>query len=65
LREVIVAAWRRSGLKLAAVRSSASEEDGEDASWAGVFPTVLPVTSEGEMLAAVENLFQGAARTLS
>ena len=58
LREVIVAAWRRSGLKLAAVRSSASEEDGEDASWAGVFPTVLPVTSEGEMLAAVEACFR-------
>ena len=58
LREVIVAAWRRSGLKIAAVRSSASEEDGEDASWAGIFPTVLPVTSEGEMLAAVEACFK-------
>ncbi len=58
LREVIVAAWRRSGLNMAAVRSSASEEDGEDASWAGIFPTVLPVTSEGEMLAAVEACFR-------
>ena len=58
MREIIVAAWRRSGLKIAAVRSSASEEDGEDASWAGVFPTVLPVTSEGDMLAAVEACFR-------
>jgi len=58
LREVIVAVWHRSGLTMAAVRSSASEEDAEDASWAGVFPTVLPVTSEGEMLAAVEACFR-------
>ncbi len=58
MRDAIVAAWRRSGLKIAAVRSSASEEDGEHASWAGVFPTVLPVASESEMLAAVETCFR-------
>ena len=58
LREIIAAAWRRSGLKIAAVRSSASEEDGEAASWAGIFPTVLPVTTEAEMLASVEACFR-------
>ena len=58
LREIIVAAWWRSGLTMAVIRSSASEEDGEDASWAGIFPTVLPVTSEGDMLAAVETCFR-------
>ena len=39
---------------MAAVRSSATEEDGREASWAGVFPTVLPVSDEVELLAAVE-----------
>ncbi len=58
LREAIVAAWRRAGLRVAAVRSSASEEDGREASWAGVFPTVLPVSGEEELLAAVEACFQ-------
>ncbi len=58
LREAIVSAWRRSGLRLAAVRSSAIEEDGDSASWAGVFPTVLPVASEETLIAAVEACFR-------
>jgi pyruvate,water dikinase len=58
LRDLVVAAWRRTGLKVAAVRSSANEEDGSEASWAGVFPTVLPVYDEDEMIAAVESCFR-------
>jgi phosphoenolpyruvate synthase/pyruvate phosphate dikinase len=58
LRDLVVAAWRRAGLKVAAVRSSANEEDGSEASWAGVFPTVLPVYDEEEMIAAVESCFR-------
>ena len=58
LREAIIAAWHRSRIEIAAVRSSASEEDGQDASFAGVFPTVLPVRSEEEMLAAIEACFR-------
>jgi phosphohistidine swiveling domain-containing protein len=58
LREAIVSAWRLSGMRLVAVRSSASEEDGDSASWAGVFPTVLPVASEEALIAAVEACFK-------
>lgn len=58
LRATIVAAWRRAGIKAAAVRSSASEEDGSKASWAGIFPTVLPVRDEDEMISAVEACFR-------
>ncbi len=52
--EAILTAWRSSGFRAAAVRSSATEEDDEDASWAGVFPTVLPVKDENGLLAAIE-----------
>ncbi len=52
--EAVLAAWRSSGFRAAAVRSSATEEDDEDASWAGVFPTVLPVRDENGLLAAIE-----------
>jgi pyruvate,water dikinase len=58
LREAIVAAWRRARLRVAAVRSSATEEDGDDSSWAGVFPTVLPVRDEEGLLAAVLSCFR-------
>ena len=58
LSEAILSEWRRSGLRLAAVRSSAIEEDGDSASWAGVFPTVLPVASEETLIAAVEACFR-------
>ena len=57
-REAIAAAWRQSGIEIAAIRSSASEEDGQDASFAGVFSTVLPVRTEEEMLAAIEACFR-------
>lgn len=58
LRDIILAVWRRTDLKVAAVRSSANEEDGREASWAGVFPTVLPVCDEKELIAAVESCFR-------
>lgn len=58
LREAIVTAWRRAGFRVAAVRSSATEEDGREASWAGIFPTVLPVNDEESLLAAVQECFQ-------
>jgi len=58
LREAVVAAWRRAGLGVAAVRSSAAEEDGQESSWAGVFPTALPVSDEDGLIAAVEACFR-------
>lgn len=58
LRETIVAAWRQSGFTVAAVRSSAAEEDGRDASWAGIFPTELAVEDEDALIAAVERCFR-------
>lgn len=58
LRDDLAEAWRRSGFRIAAVRSSATEEDGRETSWAGVFPTVLPVRDADEMIAAVQNCFR-------
>ncbi len=58
LREAILSAWRRAGISVAAVRSSASEEDGRTASWAGVFPTTLPVEGDHDLIAAVERCFR-------
>ncbi|MCW2272907.1 pyruvate,water dikinase [Rhodoblastus acidophilus] len=58
LREDLAEAWRRSGFRNAAVRSSATEEDGRETSWAGVFPTVLPVRDADEMIAAVQTCFR-------
>jgi rifampicin phosphotransferase len=58
LRDLIVAAWRRAGMAAAAVRSSATEEDGRTASWAGIFPTTLPVEDEPALIAAVERCFR-------
>lgn len=58
VRDAILAAWRAAGFSAAAVRSSAREEDGRAASWAGVFPTTLPVEDEGALLAAVESCFR-------
>lgn len=57
LRAAVVDAWRRARFAVAAVRSSASEEDGGQASWAGIFPTLLPITGEDQLLAAVEHCF--------
>lgn len=58
LREAIVKAWREAGLSAAAVRSSAAGEDGRTASWAGVFPTTLPVEDADALVAAVERCFR-------
>ncbi len=58
LLDLIVAAWRRAGISAAAVRSSATEEDGRTASWAGIFPTTLPVEDEHALIAAVERCFR-------
>jgi rifampicin phosphotransferase len=58
LRELIAAAWREAGLGVAAVRSSAAEEDGREASWAGIFPTELVVEDEAALIAAVERCFR-------
>jgi len=58
LLDLIVATWRRAGIAAAAVRSSATEEDGRTASWAGIFPTTLPVGDEHALIAAVERCFR-------
>lgn len=58
LLDLIVAAWRRAGIAAAAVRSSATEEDGRTASWAGIFPTTLPVEDESSLIAAIERCFR-------
>lgn len=57
LRATVVEAWRRAEFTIAAVRSSASEEDGREASWAGIFPTLLPITDEEQLLDAVAQCF--------
>lgn len=58
LLDLIVGAWRQAGITAAAVRSSATEEDGRTASWAGIFPTTLPVEDEHALIAAVERCFR-------
>jgi pyruvate,water dikinase len=58
LRDLLALEWRRSGFQAAAVRSSSSEEDGRETSWAGVFPTVLPVCDAEAMIDAVEACFR-------
>lgn len=58
LREVILCAYRKAGIKTAAVRSSATEEDRPDASWAGVYSSILPVTGEQQLIEAVETCFR-------
>ena len=58
LRDALAEAWRKSGFTTAAARSSATEEDGRETSWAGVYPTVLPIRDADEMIAAVENCFR-------
>ncbi|MFH1044681.1 MAG: PEP/pyruvate-binding domain-containing protein [Pseudomonadota bacterium] len=58
LREVILGAYRKAGIKTAAVRSSATEEDRPDASWAGVFSSILRVTGEQKLIEAVEICFR-------
>lgn len=52
--ETVTRAWRSLGAGPVAVRSSAIGEDGEEASFAGQFETVLDVRDERALLAAVE-----------
>ncbi len=58
VRQEILEAYRSRGIRTAAVRSSAVEEDRAEASWAGIYSTVLRVTTEAELIAAVEECFR-------
>lgn len=53
-REALLQAYRNMGGGAVAVRSSAPGEDGEDASYAGIFCSVLGVNGEAELIGAVE-----------
>lgn len=53
-RDELLAAYRRLGGGAVAVRSSAIEEDGAAASYAGIYCSELPVSGEAALLAAVE-----------
>lgn len=54
IRPELLAAYRRLGGGPVAVRSSAVEEDGELASYAGIYCSELPVDGAAALLAAVE-----------
>lgn len=54
LREQIIAAYRATGFRSVAVRSSATLEDLAEASFAGIYISHLNVSSEEELLQAVE-----------
>ncbi len=54
VRQELLAAYRHMGSGPVAVRSSALEEDGEAASYAGVYCSELPVEGEAALVAAVE-----------
>lgn len=54
VREEALAAYRGLGGGTVAVRSSAIEEDGETASYAGVYGSELPVAGEAALIAAIE-----------
>ena len=58
LRQTILDAYRGKGIATAAIRSSAVDEDQAEASWAGIYPTTLRVTTERELLAAIEECFR-------
>ena len=53
-RAALLAGYRALGGGAVAVRSSAPGEDGEDASYAGIFCSVLGVDGEAALIAAVE-----------
>src|SRR5215471_6110553 len=57
-REELLAAYRRLGAGLVAVRSSAAAEDGAEHSFAGQQETILGVHGEQPLLDAVERCFQ-------
>ncbi len=54
LRDEVLAAYRALGGNTVAVRSSALEEDGLSASYAGIYQSVLGVSGEQALLAAIE-----------
>ncbi|GAB2574995.1 phosphoenolpyruvate synthase [Paractinoplanes abujensis] len=54
-RDHILSAYEALGAGLVAVRSSAAVEDAPDASYAGMFDTVLDVRGPDELLAAIEH----------
>jgi len=55
LHEMVLAAYRELGGGPVAVRSSAVDEDGAAASYAGVYSSLLGVDGEAALLAAVEH----------
>lgn len=58
IRREILQAYHLRGIRRAAVRSSAIVEDLTEASWAGIFSTLLPVVTETELIAAIEECFR-------
>jgi len=55
LHETVLAAYRALGGGVVAVRSSALDEDGIGASYAGIYSSVLGVAGEAALLAAIEH----------
>lgn len=55
LHEAVLAAYRALGGGTVAVRSSALDEDGAGASYAGIYSSVLGVASETALLAAIDH----------
>jgi pyruvate,water dikinase len=58
LRQTILDAYRHKRIAVAAIRSSAVDEDLAEASWAGIYPTTLRVTTEQDLLDSVEKCFR-------
>jgi phosphohistidine swiveling domain-containing protein len=58
LQQIILDACRAKAIRMAAIRSSAVDEDLAEASWAGIYHTTLRVTTERELLIAVEECFR-------
>lgn len=58
LQQAILGAFQEKAIRIAAIRSSAIDEDLAEASWAGIYHTTLRVTTERELLIAVEECFR-------
>ena len=65
LRKAILAAYRKAGIRVAAVRSSAADEDRADGSGAGVYSSVLGVTGEKGLIEAVEGCYRSLQEPLA